>query len=113
MSTTTPKDVVFESTPKRERINNNLIRLLIGLVLVVMLAVVMNFFELRGVKATQLTNRSVGFGNRSVGCLAIIVDNDRFFELPEPCTQTEVVRLYPDAVCVEFFMDEPRCGQEE
>lgn len=50
-----------------------------------------------------------GFQTRAVACESVIIDNDRTFPLSLNCTDGDVIKYYPPAVCV-YFGNPPICG---
>lgn len=83
---------------------------LIGLSIVV----VFTFFAAVGaaVAASQVesevrVNRANGFRTRALACLNLVVDDDRYFTLPEDCAHPLTVEHYPAEVCAR---EEGLCG---
>lgn len=59
---------------------------------------------------TDITSgRERGYRTRAVGCMSLIIDNDRTFDLTPDCTIPEVAAWYPPQVCQMLALD-PRCG---
>lgn len=56
-----------------------------------------------------------GYINRAMTCLILIVDNDRFFELPDECLHPRVAAYYPREVCTVLEgigSSAPDCGEK-
>jgi len=58
--------------------------------------------DLRDIKLNIEQNRERAFINRALGCLTLVIDNDRTFPLPPTCIEPEVSKYYPTQVCNEF-----------
>lgn len=57
----------------------------------------------------QEASRERGFINRSVSCQAVVVDNDRTWEIPDECLEDDVIKYYPPSLCAVLSLGPP-CG---
>lgn len=84
------------------RANDRMPSWLIGLTIVVLFTFVASMMakvaadDLHG---EVLKNRANGFRTRALACLTLIVDDDRYFDLPPDCADPLTVAHYPIDVC--------------
>ena len=57
-------------------------------------------------------NIDLGWHRGTVNCLLVIVDNDRKFQLPDYCEQTEIIVHYPPEICTAYFQRSAECGEK-
>lgn len=56
--------------------------------------------------------RSLAYERAAADCLELIVDDDRDFEMPSLCEDSQVVIHYPPTICSGYFATASRCGDE-
>lgn len=62
--------------------------------------------------ANAETARQRGFATRAQGCMQLVVDNDRSFDLTPACTAPEIAAYYPSGMCELYFRSVPECGSK-
>ena len=63
-------------------------------------------------EANAVRARERAYASRAQGCLIVILDNDRNFDLTAACTEPVVTAYYPAGVCAQFFPQVAECGSK-